>query len=289
MTGYGSGSQENEDYKVAAEIKTLNSKFLDLNLRSPRILNSKEPDIRNMITRSLIRGKVNLNIEIEHKNEEVGGKLYNEVLFKKYYKELKDLARSVGAPEDQIIQMVLQQPDVTKGKNIEEIPEKLWVLVEQCLENAIQNCRQFREKEGKDLEGYLAGHCMNIEKSRLEISKIESGRSQKIRERIEQNLEQFLGDQELIDQNRLEQEIIFYIEKLDIHEELDRLSTHVRHYQKVLTKEENNGKKLGFIAQEMGREINTIGSKANDAEMQRFVISMKEDLEKIKEQVLNIL
>lgn len=288
MTGFGQVVTNLGEGILSVEIKSLNSKFMDLSLRSPRKYSEKELELRNLIAEKLERGKVSLNVEYQSGIRQEIKQQYNEVLFEAYYGELKKLANKVGASADGLFHMALNSPDVVQTNGREELDPAEWERVLSVLVDAISQCDKFRQEEGKALELKLSGYIENIRKGLLEVEAIDPKRVEKIRARIKGNITDFFGS-EGFDANRLEQEIIFYIEKLDIHEERVRLKTHLDYFLKVMGEKQSSGKKLGFISQEIGREINTIGSKANDAEMQKHVVLMKEELEKIKEQLNNVL
>jgi uncharacterized protein (TIGR00255 family) len=288
MTGFGQSAGNRSDYNITVEVKSLNSKFLDLSLRLPRLLNEKELEVRNLIADKLERGKINLNIELTVVGRQEMKVKYNEDLFIAYYAELKRLADKTMAPYDGLFELALNAPDVAQGSTKEELPPSLWEAVAKALQEAIAGCDQFRAAEGKSLEKKLSEYASNIANSLKSVEKLDTARVDRIRERIRKGITEFFGN-EGFDANRLEQEIIYYIEKLDISEEIVRLGTHLDYYSKMLSEPQSNGKKLGFLAQEIGREINTIGSKANDAGMQKHVVMMKDELEKIKEQLNNIL
>lgn len=288
MTGFGQATSNSGEGALSVEVKSLNSKFLDLNLRLPKKFSEKELELRNLIADRLERGKVSLSIDFQPGLKQEIRQQYNETLFASYYTELKKLADKVGAPHDGLFQMALNSPDVVQSNGREELDTAEWERVVSLLEEAIKQCDKFRSTEGKSLEGKLADYVENIRQGLSQVEEIDPKRVEKIRARIKGNITDFFGS-EGFDANRLEQEIIFYIEKLDIHEERVRLKTHLDYFLKVIGEKQSTGKKLGFIAQEIGREINTIGSKANDAEMQKHVVLMKEELEKIKEQLNNVL
>lgn len=288
MTGFGQATSSSGEGSLSIEVKSLNSKFLDLNLRLPKKFSEKELELRNLIADRLERGKVSLSIDFQPGLKQEIRQQYNDALFASYYTELKKLADKVGAPHDGLFQMALNSPDVVQSNSREELDSAEWERVASLLDEAIKQCDKFRSTEGKSLEGKLAGYIENIRQGLLQVEDIDPKRVEKIRARIKGNITDFFGS-EGFDANRLEQEIIFYIEKLDIHEERVRLKTHLDYFLKVIGEKQSAGKKLGFIAQEIGREINTIGSKANDAEMQKHVVLMKEELEKIKEQLNNVL
>lgn len=288
MTGYGTALHDDGRTQVSVELKSLNSKFLDLNLRLPKQFADREIEIRNVISEKLERGKVSVVIDFQRYGEAEIKQTYNEKLFASYYLELKKLANSVNATTDQLFQLALNAPDVIQSKMKEENNDADWELVKQVMEAAIQKCEQFRAAEGRALDTMLRNCITEIGAQLKQVEQLDPKRVEKIRDRLRGNVVAFFGE-EGFDPNRLEQEIIFYIEKLDINEEKVRLSTHLNYFQKVMEEKQAGGKKLGFIAQEIGREINTIGSKANDAGIQKHVVVMKEELEKIKEQLNNVL
>lgn len=288
MTGFGQASSNLGEGILSIEVKSLNSKFLDLNLRLPKKYSEKELELRNLISDRLERGKVSLSIDLQPGLKQEIKHHYNEALFTSYYNELKRLATQVNASTDGLFQMALNSPDVVQNNGREELDPAEWERVLSLLDEAIRHCDNFRSTEGKSLEGKLSSYIENIRLGLLQVEQIDPKRVEKIRARIKGNITDFFGS-EGFDANRLEQEIIFYIEKLDIHEERVRLKTHLDYFLKVIGEKQSSGKKLGFLAQEIGREINTIGSKANDAEMQKHVVLMKEELEKIKEQLNNVL
>ena len=288
MTGFGQAVSNSNEATITVEIKSLNSKFLDLNLRLPKLFSEKELELRNLISEKLERGKLSFSIDYQPAVKEEVHQRYNEVLFIAYYAELKRLADRVVAPYDNLFQLALSSPDVTENKVQEELDPTLWEKAQQAITEAIQKFEKFRMEEGKSMEVKLVQYIESIRKELYHVEEIDPKRIEKIRSKIKGNITDFFGS-EGFDANRLEQEIIFYIEKLDIHEERVRLKTHLDYFLKALGDKQSNGKKLGFISQEIGREINTIGSKANDAEMQKHVVMMKEELEKVKEQLNNIL
>jgi uncharacterized protein (TIGR00255 family) len=288
MTGFGQVSHDDGQTQMHVEIKSLNSKFLDLNLRLPKAFSEKEMEVRNMISETLERGKVSVSMEFERVQGSEVRQTYNETLFVAYYAELKKLADKVYAPYDNIFELALSSPDVTKSNGEEELSEEAWKRVKDLLSQALKQCDKFRIDEGKVLEAMLKNCCQVIEKSLDAVRELDPKRVSRIRERLRNNVTSFFGE-EGFDPNRLEQEIIFYIEKLDINEEKVRLKSHLDYFVQAMKESQSNGKKLGFIAQEIGREINTIGSKSNDAEIQKHVVVMKEELEKIKEQLNNVV
>lgn len=288
MTGFGQCTHDDGRVQINTEIKSLNSKFLDLSLRLPKTFSDKEIEVRNLISESLERGKVSISIEYQPHGDENIKQSYNEALFLAYYAELKKLADKVVAPYENLFQLALNSPDVIQSNLKEESSEDEWKKVKACLTEAIKKCNTFRQDEGKSLEAMLKECCGVIQRELKNVEVLDPKRVERIRERLRNNVTAFFGE-EGFDTNRLEQEIIFYIEKLDINEEKVRLRSHLEYFLQVLAEPQSNGKKLGFISQEIGREINTIGSKANDSSIQKHVIIMKEELEKIKEQLNNVL
>lgn len=288
MTGFGQATLNKDEVNLVVEAKSLNSKFFDLTLRLPRLFSEKELEVRNMIADKLERGKISLTVEMQQTGKAEIRQQYNEELFVAYYAELKKLADKTMASYEGLFELALNSPDVITGGGKEELNPALWESLQKLIVDALSKCDQFRITEGKALEGKLAEYIKAIDTGLKRTEELDPQRIERIRTRIKGNLVEFLGT-EGIDMNRLEQELIFYIEKLDIHEERVRLSTHLNYFLKLLAEPQSNGKKLGFLAQEIGREINTIGSKANDAEMQRSVVMMKEELEKVKEQLGNVL
>lgn len=288
MTGFGQATVDDGRSKIYIEVKSLNSKFLDLNLRLPKAFSEKELEVRNLISEKLERGKVSVSVEYERAADGVIRQSYNEALFIAYYGELKKLADRVYAPYESLFELALNSPDVIQGNLREQVAEEEWTRVKGLLQDALAKCDRFRLDEGKVLGSMLATCCGVIEASLEKVKELDPRRVDRIRERLRNNVVSFFGE-EGFDTNRLEQEIIFYVEKLDINEEKVRLKSHLDYFLHALREPQSNGKKLGFIAQEIGREINTIGSKANDAEIQKHVVVMKEELEKIKEQLNNIV
>lgn len=288
MTGFGQVLSDDGQIQISVELRTLNSKFLDLNLRLPKQFSDKEIEVRNLISEKLERGKVSLSIEFQRYGDQETKQTYNEALFVSYYNALKKMADKVYAPHDNLFALALNAPDVVQNKMKEEANEDDWKKVRDGIQEAIARCESFRVNEGKVLEGMLIECCDAIGKGLEAVKSLDANRVNRIRERLRGNIVAFFGE-EGFDMNRLEQEIIFYIEKLDINEEKVRLKAHLDYFAEILKDRQSNGKKLGFISQEIGREINTIGSKANDAEIQKIVVSMKDELEKIKEQLNNVL
>ena len=287
MTGYGKAVVVYNGKKINAEIKSLNSKQLDLLTRIAPLYREKEMEIRQMISSRLERGKVDFALWIE-KDEGIDPTPVNESLMCNYYRQLKDIAARTGIPEPQDWMFTLtRMPDVLTRTDTEVLTEEEWQKTRQAVVESIDALVDFRKQEGAALERKFAEKIDNIERLMAEIEPYEKQRVEKIRGRIVEGLLQIPGVE--YDKNRLEQELIYYIEKLDISEEKQRLANHLRYFRETMSDGHGQGKKLGFIAQEMGREINTTGSKSNLAEMQNIVVQMKDELEQIKEQVLNAL
>jgi uncharacterized protein (TIGR00255 family) len=288
MTGFGLATTDYENVKFAVEIKSLNSKFLELNLKLPRAYSDKEVILRNTCSKEIERGKVNVSINIERSDETQKGATINTALLTRYYKQLEEINASLGAPNSSnLLQTVLSFPEVITYTE-EEVGENDWEMLHQTFLKALANFNQFREDEGNVLRIDLELRIQNILNFFAEIDKLAPLRVPQVKARLAQFLEEAVGKIN-IDQNRLEQELIYYIDKLDITEEKTRLKSHCDYFMSTLKSKDANGKKLGFISQEIGREINTMGAKANDAHIQQLVVGMKEELEKIKEQLLNVL
>lgn len=288
MTGYGQARFEDEQYAISVEVKSLNSKFLDVNIRLPKAFSNKELEVRNILGDMLERGKVNLVIEFLNKKEATTKVNINKNLFHQYYDILKSLSDEVGSKSDDIFRLSMQFPEVLETLEDDVNKEKEWKVILPIIKDAVDQCDQFRSKEGAVLTQSLKTCVQSINENLEEIKILEPQRIIRIKSRLNDNLREFVSREEL-DVNRLEQELIYYIEKLDINEEIVRLSSHINYFLEILENSKSNGKKMSFISQEMGREINTIGSKSNDAAMQKLVVNMKEELEKIKEQLLNLL
>ena len=285
MTGFGNATVEFKDKTISVEIKSVNSKFFDLMLKLPSLYREKEMELRTELSRSIERGKA--EVLFTYESQEITKKAsINKPLVKVYYEELKKLDSELKNKTPNYLQLILPLPDVLMSERMVLTPEE-WKAASKALAIALKNFRDFRGSEGKSLEKDLTKNIGSIIKGVLELEKFEHDRIEGIRKRLQVSLEEFIQSNN-IDRNRLEQELIFYLEKFDISEEKVRLRTHCDYFLETM-KEDSSGKKLAFISQEIGREINTIGSKANDAQMQKVVVIMKDDLEKIKEQVLNIL
>ena len=287
MTGYGNVVVAYKDKKVHVEIKSLNSKQLDLQTRIAPLYREKEMEMRQMVAEALIRGKVDMSVWIE-KESAVDATPVNAALVENYYNQLKGIAQKVGIPEpEDWLYTLTRMPDVLTKTDVETLDDEEWVVVKGALADALKNLVDFRIQEGAALQKKFEEKIDNIAKLLADIEPYEKGRVEKIKARIEDGLKQIPGVE--YDKNRLEQELIYYIEKLDISEEKQRLANHLKYFRETMEESAGQGKKLGFIAQEMGREINTTGSKSNQAEMQNIVVKMKDELEQIKEQVLNAL
>lgn len=287
MTGYGTGLAENQTVKYTVEIKSLNSKFLELSLRLPKHVSDKELALRAESGKLIERGKVNITVTAEYADQTAKSSSINETLFKKYYTQLQELANVVGDQQSPLLQLALQMPDVVGSNEAETDEEEAKVLFE-AFHQAIEKFNQFRLDEGHVLRADLQKRVEDIMAFQKEVEAVDGDRIPLIRERIAQYMDTAVG-KENVDMNRFEQELIYYIDKLDITEEKVRLSSHCAYFLEALKAPNPSGKKLGFISQEMGREINTLGSKANNAHIQQIVVRMKEELEKIKEQLLNVL
>ncbi len=287
MTGYGLASADHENVKFAVEIKSLNSKFLELNLKLPKAFSDKELLLRNICSKEIERGKVSVSINIERGEEALKGATINAALLSRYYKQLEEINTQLGANSGNLLQAVLNFPEVISYTE-DEVSENDWNILFNTFNTALASFNQFRETEGAVLKTDLELRIKNILDFFSQIEVLEPLRIPQIRNRLNQFLEENVGKLN-VDQNRLEQELIYYIDKLDITEEKIRLKSHCDYFIETLKGKDANGKKLGFISQEIGREINTMGAKANDAQIQQLVVGMKEELEKIKEQLLNVL
>ena len=288
MTGYGKAVAKYQDKTIHVEVKALNSKALDCSTRIAPIYREKEMDIRKMIQESAIRGKIDFSIWIE-KETASEAQTINMPLVKSYAEQLQAVKSELGIATDDLLPIIMRMPDVMSRQEIEELSDEEWTVASKCIEEALQNLYDFRKQEGAALQKKFEEKLDNIARLMGEIEPYEQSRVEKIRQRLTENLKA-IPDVEY-DTNRLEQELIYYIEKLDISEEKQRLTNHLKYFRDTMNEEipQGQGKKLGFIAQEMGREINTTGSKSNNAEMQNIVVQMKDELEQIKEQVLNAL
>ena len=286
MTGFGKSEVSLPTKKITVEVRSLNSKQLDLAVKLPGIYRTYEFDIRSKAAAAIVRGKADISVSVETTATQTSATV-NKDIFREYMRQVNDaLAYSgIDADYDAIVPAVLRMPEVVSS-HTESISQEEHAALMQAVDEALAHFNSFREQEGATLIADLLGRVDKIEDYKLQVEPYEKGRAETIKNRIRENLAQLQAE---VDNNRLEQEMIFYIEKLDITEEKVRLTNHCKYFREVAQSEEAVGRKLGFIAQEMGREINTLGSKANEANMQILVVKMKDELEKIKEQVLNIL
>lgn len=286
MTGFGASAVEFQQKIISVEIKSVNSKFFDLTLRLPPFYREKEIELRTDLARSIERGKteVTFNIESQESNKKTN---FNKPLVKAYFEEFKIIDSELNISTPNYLQLIMMMPDVMINEKM-VLSDEEWNASVSALKLAMNAFNSFRENEGSVMEKDLRDHIKAISTGVRELSKYENTRIETVRKRLKGSLEEFIQLNN-IDRNRLEQELIFYIEKFDISEEKVRLNSHCEYFLQTLKEDSSAGKKLSFIAQEIGREINTIGSKANDAEMQKNVVILKDELEKIKEQVLNIL
>ena len=288
MTGYGKATAELTEKKINVEIKSLNSKAMDLSARIAPAYREKEMEIRNEIARVLERGKVDFSLWVEKKECADAATPINQVLVEGYYNQIKAISENlhIAVPTDWF-QTLLRMPDVMTRTETQELGEEEWGIVYAAVKEAVSHLVDFRKQEGAALEKKFREKIANIHRLLESVTPYEKERVDKVKERITDALEKTLNVD--YDKNRLEQELIYYIEKLDINEEKQRLGNHLKYFISTLESGSGQGKKLGFIAQEMGREINTLGSKSNHAEMQKIVVQMKDELEQIKEQVLNVM
>lgn len=288
MTGFGVSNLETENMNIQVEVRSINSKSQDFSIRLPRRFQEKEYELKTILTQLLDRGKVSIQVEIVGKGKVKPKLTINPDIFKAYAEDLKLNAEAAQLDCSNLLNAVLTLPEVFDTEKQESQTDNSWNEVLNCIQIAILGCDNFRKDEGEKLQIQIQ-NCLAIIEDRLnKIAEKDSDRLLKIRDKIKSKLEEFLPSDK-IDTNRFEQELIYYIEKLDISEEKVRLKTHIDYFLETMNSKEANGKKLGFITQEIGREINTIGSKANDANIQKWVVEMKDELEKIKEQSMNIL
>ncbi|MGZ3901776.1 MAG: YicC/YloC family endoribonuclease [Bacteroidia bacterium] len=285
MTGFGKATVEYNNKTINVEVRSLNSKGADINIRMSSSLRNYELELRNDLSRQLERGKIDISVYIESKEAETPVEV-NTVLAKAYHVQLKKLAQELGEPLSDPIKHLLKFPDVLKNER-KEADVNEWKEIKKCIDLAIIDLNKFREKEGESLRIDFNERLGKIGTYLEEVKKLDVNRVTTIKERIKNNLQEILG-KDKYDENRLEQELIYYIEKLDLNEEKVRLKTHLDYFLSTML-EDSAGRKLNFIGQEIGREINTIGSKANDAGIQKLVVLMKDELEKIKEQTNNVL
>lgn len=289
MTGFGKSECDLADKKITIELRSLNSRQLDVNLKIPSIYRDKETILRNEIALHLNRGKVDLTIHFDQTSAGFMSRI-NTPVVTKYAKQLQETGRELGIKESdplEMLKMAMRLPDTITNEKT-EADENEWILVFSSFLTALEQINKFRIQEGDAMHADLINRINTIEQLLSDVDQFETSRVEIIRKRLQQNLNEFFSNNS-VDRNRFEQEIIFYLEKLDITEEKVRLKNHIEYFRETLGSDEPGGKKLGFISQEMGREINTIGSKANDFNIQKIVVQMKDELEKIKEQSLNLL
>lgn len=287
MTGFGKATCENGNKKIVVEIKSLNSKQLDLSTRISGLYREKDIEIRTELSQQLERGKIDFALYIDNSGKESVSQINKSVLIA-YYEQIKDISNSTGMEmPSNWFEVLLRMPDALKTEMV-ELDENEWVLIKSTINQAISQLIEFRIQEGKSLEIVFLTKINRIAELLDQVAPFENERIEKIKLKLEENL-QSISDKISYDKNRLEQELIFYIEKLDVNEEKVRLKTHLDYFIETMKHEKSPGKKLGFIAQEIGREVNTLGSKSNHSEMQKIVVLMKDELEQIKEQVLNVL
>jgi uncharacterized protein (TIGR00255 family) len=282
MTGFGKASVQLPTKKITVEIKSLNSKGLDVNTRIPSLYREKDLYVRTTIATALERGKIDFSLFIENTSDEVTTKI-NPSIIKGYINQIKSIYPTLE--DSELLKLVINFPETLKTER-EELDENEWQEIEKVIASALKNIQQFRKDEGAILEKEFGLRIENINKAMQKITTYEAQRTETVKARLKSNLEELKAT---IDENRFEQELIYYIEKYDITEEKVRLSNHLDYFTTTVNTGDANGRKLGFISQEIGREINTMGSKSNHAEMQKLVVLMKDELEKIKEQVLNVL
>lgn len=286
MTGFGRATRKMQRGLLSVEIKSLNSKQLDLLIKLPKEFSNKEYDLRTAIGPKIIRGKVNVFVQFEEATGETAAVQINTSLAKAYFEQLKPLAESLNLKTENLLSTLLQLPAVMQGESVAS--EEEWVEILKTAEEAVVAFTEFREKEGQETGKALIDSLNKIKACLDQIGEFDAERLTTIRERLRQFAQDNLNGN-LPEENRFEQELIYYLEKLDISEEKQRLAQHIHHFSDCMLEQEPNGRKLGFMAQEIGREINTIGSKANHVGIQQLVVEMKNELEKIKEQVLNVL
>ena len=287
MTGYGKAVVNYKDKKINVEVRSLNSKTRDLSTRMAPVYREKEMEVRQLLSKSLVRGKVDFSIWVE-KDADADAAPINGALINNYYNQIKTISANTGVPEpNDWFALLLRMPDVMARNDQEVLGDEEWAVTLSAIEAAVASLVDFRKQEGEALSRKFEEKLDNIARLMSDIEPYEKSRVEKIRTRIVEGLSAI--PEVDYDKNRLEQELIYYIEKLDISEEKQRLANHLKYFRETMAESEAQGKKLGFIAQEMGREINTTGSKSNQAEMQNIVVMMKDELEQIKEQVLNVL
>ncbi len=291
MTGFGRATVESPKMNVTVEIKSLNSKFLDIYCRIPRNYSEREIEIRNLITQRLERGKVEVGLNIVPVGDTNKGTAVNRQLVRAYYKDIYETARelSIEPVQTELLKTALSMPNAYFTDAINEADQAAeWIQIKEAVEQALNKCDDFRIQDGVILVQLFKEAIATIETLLIEVEKQDIGRIPLVRERLKKNITDLLGE-DGFDPNRFEQELIYYVERYDISEEKVRLKNHLTYFIETLSTKDSNGKKLSFIAQEIGREVNTIGSKANDAGIQRLVVEMKDELEKIKEQTANVI
>ncbi len=286
MTGFGKAFCELPNKKITVEIKTLNSKQMDINAKLPVFYREKETEVRTILTSRLERGKIDMYINIENNGGYAECSINRDVM-KAHYYELKQIAKDLNESPTDLLTLIMRMPDIYNTNTV-EISEEEWLALKQTIDNAISNVDEFRLNEGKILAEDFKIRIALIESLLHSVEPFESNRIQSIKDKLWKNLNDML-EASKIDNNRFEQEIIYYLEKIDITEEKTRLKKHLDYFKNTMNSEISQGKKLGFVCQEIGREVNTIGSKANDVDIQQIVVQMKDELEKIKEQLMNIL
>ncbi len=287
MTGYGKASANLNDKNISVEVRSLNSKQFDLSLRLPQVYKENEIELRNFLSQELIRGKIDVSINVDTIYQDTAVTL-NENIARLYYKQIRSLEKKLGLePNQDIISVLLKMPDMLKTEK-KEPDEEEWKMVNKIVKEAVINFNSFRDKEGSSLEKELSMRVNNILNLLKEVDKHEKERIETVKIRLQKALQELKGNDN-VDKNRFEQELIYYLEKFDVTQEKQRLKTHCEYFLNTMLNENAQGRKLGFITQEIGREINTLGSKSNHAEMQKIVVLMKDELEKIKEQTLNVL
>lgn len=287
MTGYGKSVTTFQDRRICVEIRSLNGKAMDLSTRIAPQFKSREMEIRTLVTSVLERGKVDFSLWIEQ-GEKADMPSINQAVVQGYVEQMTELSKSTGVAMPQnLMEVIVRLPEVVARKEVYDVTDEEWAVVLEGVKAALADVVSFRKQEGEALAKKFRSKISNITELLASVEPFEKERVEKIRARIEESLTKLVGVD--YDRNRLEQELIFYIEKLDVNEEKQRLSNHLQYFLSTMDEEKGQGKKLGFIAQEMGREINTLGSKSNHAEMQKIVVMMKDELEQIKEQVLNVM
>lgn len=287
MTGYGKSVTTFQDRRICVEIRSLNGKAMDLSTRIAPQFKSREMEIRTLVTSVLERGKVDFSLWIEQ-GEKADMPSINQAVVQGYVEQMTELSKATGVAMPQnLMEVIVRLPEVVARKEVYDVTDEEWAVVLEGVKAALADVVSFRKQEGEALAKKFRSKISNITELLASVEPFEKERVEKIRARIEDSLTKLVGVD--YDRNRLEQELIFYIEKLDVNEEKQRLSNHLQYFLSTMDEEKGQGKKLGFIAQEMGREINTLGSKSNHAEMQKIVVMMKDELEQIKEQVLNVM